>query len=421
MTPSPNPRIYFDHAATGWPKPEAVYLAMDRFARECGATSGRGAYASGAVADKIVASCRRRLARLVRAVDPNHIAFFCNGTTALNAAILGTVRRGDHVVTTAIEHNSILRPLESLRQSHGVAIDIVPCDRFGRVDPAAVLQRVTPQTRLVAISHASNVTGAVQDVARLGEALAPTETLLLCDAAQALGYLPIDMQQQRVDLLASPGHKGACGPLGTALLALSPKALAEIRPTVFGGTGTRSESPEMPDAMPARLEPGNLNVTALAGWDAGLQWLAEHSAAALAKGVQADGALGDGALGDGGSGSLVAAAMADFCNQVGSLGTVRLLGPHSPSCPESPSGQPPLQVVSLAFDRVEVGLVGSLLDTEFGIEVRTGLHCSPLIHRFIGTAPHGTLRISGGHGTTAAHWAAAAAALREILGELSDA
>ena len=235
-------------------------------------------------------------------------------------------------------------------------------------------------------------------------------------AAQALGYLPIDMQQERIDLLASPGHKGACGPLGTALLALSPKALAQIRPTVFGGTGTRSESPEMPDAMPARLEPGNLNVTALAGWDAGLQWLAEHSAAALAKGVQADGALGDG-----GSGSLVAAAMADFCNQVGSLGTVRLLGPHSPSCPESPSGQPPLQVVSLAFDRVEVGLVGSLLDTEFGIEVRTGLHCSPLIHRFIGTAPHGTLRISGGHGTTAAHWAAAAAALREILGELSDA
>jgi selenocysteine lyase/cysteine desulfurase len=167
----------------------------------------------------------------------------------------------------------------------------------------------------------------------------------------------------------------------------------------------------MPDAMPARLEPGNLNVTALAGWDAGLQWLAEHSADA-----QADGAQGDGA-----SGSLVAAAMADFRDQVGSLGTVRLLGPHSPSYPASPSGQPPLQVVSLAFDRVEVGLVGSLLDTEFGIEVRTGLHCSPLIHRFIGTAPHGTLRISGGHGTTAAHWAAAAAALREILGELSDA
>lgn len=416
MTPSPNPRIYFDHAATGWPKPEAVYLVMDRFARECGAASGRGAYASGAVADKIVASCRRRLARLVHAVDPNHIAFFCNGTTALNAAILGTVRRGDHVVTTAIEHNSILRPLESLRQSRGVAIDLVPCDRFGRVDPEAVLRRVTPQTRLVAISHASNVTGTVQDVARLGAALAPTQTLLLCDAAQTLGYLPIDMQHERIDLLAAPGHKGACGPLGTALLALSPKALAEIRPTVYGGTGTRSESPEMPDAMPARLEPGNLNVTALAGWDAGLQWLAEHPAAA-----QTDGGQGDGGQGDGASASLVAAAMANFCDQVGSLRTVRLLGPHSPSYPDSPSRQPPPQVVSLAFDRVEVALVGSLLDTEFGIEVRTGLHCSPLIHRFIGTAPHGTLRISGGHGTTAAHWAAAAAALREILGELSDA
>src|SRR5690606_31563500 len=160
----------------------------------------------------------------------------------------------------------------------GVRLDIVGCDASGQVDPAEVLARVTPRTRLVAISHGSNVTGAVQDVAAIGQQLQTTETLLLCDAAQTLGYLSIDVQALGIDLLAAPGHKGACGPLGTGMLYVSPKAQSRLRPTIFGGTGSSSQSLEMPAAMPGMLEAGNLNVTALAGWDAGLEALAEEPA-----------------------------------------------------------------------------------------------------------------------------------------------
>lgn len=383
--PTPT-RLYLDHAATGWPKPESVYQAMDRYARDNGAAAGRGAYSSGVAADQIVASCRRRLARLIGADDPRQVAFFSNGTTALNAAIFGLLRPGDRVVTTAIEHNSLLRPVESLRFDANLSLEIVPCDESGRVDPQAILDRVTRQTRLVAVSHASNVTGAVQDIATLGKALRGTETLLLCDAAQTLGYLPLDMAEFGIDLLAAPGHKGACGPLGTGLLAVSPKALERLRPTIFGGTGSASESLVMPDAMPTRLEPGNLNVTALAGWDAGLAWLAQDDQAARADRIR---------------------ELTHTLRQTAAgLPGVRSIGADQ------------LPILSLTFAGVEVGLVASLLDSEYAIETRSGLHCAPLIHRQLGSSPGGTLRISAGHSTTRDQLLRFGAALREIVTEL---
>lgn len=386
MNPPTPTRLYLDHAATGWPKPESVYQAMDRYARDNGAAAGRGAYASGIAADQIVASCRRRLARMIGVADPQQVALFSNGTTALNAAIFGVLRPGDQVVTTAIEHNSLLRPLESLRFDADVSLEIVPCDESGRVDPQAILDRVTRQTKLVAVSHASNVTGAVQDMATIGKALRGTETLLLCDAAQTLGYLPIGMPGFGIDLLASPGHKGACGPLGTGLLAVSPKALERLRPTIFGGTGSVSESLVMPDAMPARLEPGNLNVTALAGWDAGLAWLASDDPAARAEHMR---------------------QLAQLLRQCATgLPGVRAIGADD------------LPILSLTFAGVDVGLVASLLDTEYGIEARSGLHCAPLIHRQLGSSPGGTLRISAGHSTTLEQLHRFAAALRGIVAEL---
>ncbi len=382
-----NPRIYLDHAATGWPKPECVYAAMDRFARSTGASAGRGAYRSAAVADEIVASCRRRLARMIGAQEPQRIAFFPNGTAALNAAILGVVRDGDHVVTTAAEHNSVLRPLEWLRLNRGVRVDIIGCDTAGRVDPAEVSAKLTPTTRLVAVCHASNVTGAVQSIGILGQAIQGTDTLLLCDAAQTLGYLSIDVLGLGVDLLAAPGHKGACGPLGTGMLYVSPKAQQQIRPTVFGGTGSMSESLGMPAAMPTMLEPGNLNVTAIAGWEAGLEALSAEDAA-------------------------------DRADRRGKLATelrramASLPGVHA-ICGDQ------LPIASVTFPAIEVGLVATLLDSEFGIEVRSGLHCAALIHTHLKTAPHGTLRISAGHGTTPDEINQVTAALAEITHEVT--
>lgn len=386
MSPSELPRVYLDHAATGWPKPERVYQAMDRFARSTGASAGRGGYRSAAIADEVLASCRRRLARLIGADQPQRIAFFSNGTTALNAAIGGVVSAGDHVVTTVTEHNSVLRPLQWLSSERGVRLDIVGCDASGQVDPAEVLARVTPRTRLVAISHGSNVTGAVQDVAAIGQQLQTTETLLLCDAAQTLGYLSIDVQALGIDLLAAPGHKGACGPLGTGMLYVSPKAQSRLRPTIFGGTGSSSQSLEMPAAMPGMLEAGNLNVTALAGWDAGLEALAEEPAE--------DRQRRCGELAD------------ELRRGLSTLpGARAIIGARLP-------------IASLTFEQFEVSLAATLLDTEFGIEVRSGLHCAALIHDAIGTAPDGTLRLSAGHTTTAGDIAQAVTALAEILQEL---
>ena len=387
MNASERPRIYLDHAATGWPKPESVYAAMDRFARTTGASAGRGAYRSAAVADEIVASCRRRLANLIGAQQSDQIALFSNGTTALSAAILGVVGEGEHVITTAAEHNSVLRPLEWLRTHRGVNVDIVACDEVGRVDAGDMIAKLTPHTRLVAISHASNVTGALQSVAAIGEALRSSGTLLLCDAAQTLGYRSINVSDMGVDLLAAPGHKGACGPLGTGMLYVSPKAQQHLRPTIFGGTGSISESLQMPASMPGMLEPGNLNVPAIAGWAAGLETLTAE----------------DAALRDARCETLAA----ELRRAAASLPATKIL------CSDH------LPIASLTFDQAEVSLVAALLDSEFGIEVRAGLHCAALIHTFLGTAPQGTLRISGGHTTTAADIQQATAALAEILQELS--
>jgi len=386
MTENPAARVYLDHAATGWPKPESVYEAMDRFARQTGAAAGRGAYRSATLADEVVASCRRAIARLVGVSDPARVAFFPNGTTALHAAIFGVVRDGDHVVTTAIEHNSVLRPLEWLRRNRGVEVDVVPCDAAGRVDPADVLGLVKPQTRLVAISHASNVTGAVQDIAAVGRQLASGDTLLLCDAAQTLGYLPIDVSTLAIDLLAAPGHKGACGPLGTGMLAVSEKASAWLRPMLFGGTGSASESLDMPRKLPSMLEPGNLNVPGIAGWAAGLDELAKASPQRHAE-----------------SQSAIATQLHQA---VSSIAGVSVIGGYR------------LPIVSLTFDGADIGLVATLLDTEFGIEVRSGLHCAALIHRYLGTSPHGTLRASGGHGTTDEQIRCLGDAIAEIAAEL---
>jgi len=379
-------RIYLDHAATGWPKPPAVYDAMDRFGRQVGASAGRGAYRSASIADEIVASCRRRLARLINNPSPQTIAFFSNGTTALNAAVFGVLGDGDHVITTAIEHNSLLRPLHWLVQHRGIQLDVVPCDDSGRIDPAAIAERLRPATRLVAISHASNVTGAVQDLTAIGDLLRSRNTLLLCDAAQTLGYLPIDMQSSAIDILVAPGHKGACGPLGTGLLALSNKAAAQMRPTIFGGTGSISQQLDMPTAMPGMLEAGNLNVTAIAGWDAGLGVLAGEDLLARLDDQK---------------------RIASQLRQV----TSELEGVRSITGGDLP-------IVSLVFDAVDVAMVATLLDTEFGIEVRSGLHCAALIHDFLGTATQGTLRISGGHGTTLDEIDQLGEALQEIATEL---
>ncbi len=266
-------RIYLDHAATSWPKSDAVIEAMDRFIRQCGAAAGRGGYRSAGQADQVVATVRRSIATLINAESSDCVSLHPNATAALNAAIHGVVRSGDHVVTSAAEHNSVLRPLHHLQKHRGIQLTIVPADADGRVDAEQMLDAVGDQTRLVALTHASNVTGAVQPVAEVGQLLRDRPAMLLCDAAQTFGTLPIDVAAAGIDLLVAPGHKSSAGPLGTGFLFVARHLHRECIPLIQGGTGSQSESLEMPTEMPSMMEAGNLNVPALAGWAVALSEL----------------------------------------------------------------------------------------------------------------------------------------------------
>lgn len=362
-------RVYLDHAATSWPKSVDVLDAMDRFARDCGAAAGRGGYRSAAESDQIVSRTRRAIATQIGAASADRISLHSNGTAALNAAIHGVVRAGDHVVTTAAEHNSVLRPLHFLQQNHGVELTVIPTDAHGLVDANQLLEAVTSQTRLVAVTHASNVTGAVQPISEIGRVLEPLPTLLLCDAAQTFGLLKIDVGEAGTDLLAAPGHKSSGGPLGTAFLYVSPSAESELIPSIQGGTGSQSESLEMPTKMPTLLEAGNLNVPALAGWLAALEQVRPE---------EMDHRAGQARI-----------LASQLHRGLGTIDHVRVFGIPGE-----------LPIASLQIEGLAPTDTSAILDAEFGVETRAGMHCAALIHACIGSEPDGTLRISGGHQTT---------------------
>lgn len=381
-------RVYLDNAATSFPKPEAVYAAIDRYNRRLGAAAGRGAYGSAVEAAGIVRRCRLNLARLFNAEGPDRFAFVHNGTDALNTALHGLLRPGDSVVTTAAEHNSVLRPLRALADL-GVTATVVPCDETGYVRPEDVRAAIRADTRLVAVTHASNVTGAVQPVAEIAAVAKAAGALVLLDAAQTAGHVPIDLAVLPVDLLAASGHKGLLGPLGTGLLYVRPGVEEELRPLRQGGTGTSSEQDRHPAAMPERLEAGNLNVPGLAGLEAAAGWLLDRGiGSARRQEEELTGRLLDG---------------------LEALPGARVYGPRS--------AEGRVGVVSVTVDGWTPHDLAAVLDAEFGIEARAGLHCAPLIHRRLGTAEAGgTLRLSLGTFTTAEEIDAAVGALRSLGG-----
>lgn len=377
-------RIYLDHAATSWPKPDAVLDAMDQFARSCGAAAGRGIYRSAGESNSIISQLRAAIATHIGAEEAGTVSLHASGTLALNSAIHGVLQKGDHVVATAAEHNSVLRPLFALQQRERISLDVVDVDANGYVDVGQLMQAVSPETKLVAVTHASNVTGAVQPVEQLADALKEHRALLLCDAAQTFGYLPIDVRCG-IDLLAAPGHKGALGPLGTAFLYAGKAVQSDLTPLIQGGTGTRSESLEMPDDYPASFEAGNLNVPACAGLLAALRQTRDYRGQ-YERLMVLSSRLRDGLL---------------------DLPGVTLLG------------QPgPLPIASLKVEGISVIDLATILDVEFGIETRAGLHCAALIHRCIGSDPDGTLRISCGIDTSDDEVEAVVDALRSIVAEL---
>lgn len=373
---NPEPeRIYLDNAATSFPKPEEVYAAVDRYQRDLGAAYGRGASRSAMQTQQLVEQCRHRAAQLLGAPDPRHVVFTLNGTDSLNLALHGLLRAGDHVVITPWEHNSVLRPLRALKESRGVNTTVLPHSPDGRVSLDDVRAAIRSDTRLLVVTHASNVTGVVQPVEEMIRIAKSAGCRVLVDAAQSAGHRPLDhlMKQCGADLVACPGHKGLLGPLGTGLLAITQGTEAVLSPVREGGTGTSSESDEQPTTLPDRYESGNHNVPGLCGLGAALEWLAEQSVERIQQhDLELTRQLLDGLR---------------QCPGVSVFGDVE---------PGSRVG-----VVSFSIPGTEPQAVAGILDQHFGIEVRAGLHCAPGSHRALGTFEGGgTVRMSVGPFTT---------------------
>jgi len=362
-------RIYLDNGATSWPKPEAVYQAVDAYQRHNGAPAGRSAYSHASESERIVYLARSRVAKLLGAQSPESIVFTSNGTDSLNLALHGTLAPGDHVVTTVVEHNSVLRPLNWLEQHRQIHVTHVPCDSQGFVSPDDIGASIQTKTKLIAVSHVSNVTGAIQAIDAIAKIAADADVLFLVDAAQSLGHLPLDVGSVGIDLVASPGHKGLLGPLGTGVLYLGPGMQDLLRCHRQGGTGSMSENDFQPDVLPDKYESGSHNVPALAGLSAGVDYLLKRT-------------LDDVRQHD----RILVRQLIDGLQQVKN---VVIHGPQT--------GPDRLGVVSISITGYSPQEVVTLLDVSGGVQTRGGLHCAPRMHRALGTeAAGGTVRLSLG-------------------------
>jgi cysteine desulfurase/selenocysteine lyase len=380
-------RIYLDNAATTWPKPEGVYDAVDHYQREIGAPNGRSGYREAQESNRIVERARRGVADLIGADNASHIILGLNCSDMLNLAIRGVVRPGDHVVTTVCDHNSVLRPLRMLSEEADVEVTYVPCDSQGFVSPDDIRTAIRPRTRLVAVNHASNVTGAIQPIEAIGELVGSSDALYLIDAAQSLGHVPLDVRTAHADLLAAPGHKGLLGPLGTGILYIRPGVESEVKPLRYGGTGTQSDEDRQPDVLPQKYEPGNHNLVGLAGLVAATEFLRDETIEAIHQ-----------------HHSLLTRQLIDELSEIEGV-TI-----HGPKF-----GPNRTSVVSITVDGYAPTELAAILDSSYRIQTRAGFQCAPRMHEALGTvAGGGTLRFSPGFATTADEISRAVAALQEV-------
>ena len=384
-----------DNSATSFPKPAAVTEAMVDFARNCGASAGRGAYAEARQCEQIVAECRTLIAELINAESPDRIVFTMNCSEALAIAIRGTLNTaptGSHAIATAMEHNSVLRPYNALVEQTGLVAEFVPCDGVtGLVDPDDIRRSVRPETKLIACVHISNVTGTIQPIDQVAAIARERKIPFLVDAAQSVGHVAIDVQSLGADFVAFPGHKGLLGPLGTGVLYVRPGAERNLATMKEGGTGTISEQPHQPVTMPDKYEIGSHNAIGLAGLAEGVRWV-------LGRGVD---------------------ELRDhdeklcrlFMSLTDGIEQFKVFGPRDI---DHRSG-----VFSVAAENLTPGELAELLEKDFGILTRPGVHCAPLAHETIGTHPVGTCRLSFGPFTTEDNVRYAATSLAKIAESLA--
>lgn len=358
--------IYLNNAATSYPKPEEVYQAVIDCMRNIGVSVGRGSGSHFAEAEKIVYEARTLVASFFGIKDASRVVFTYNATHALNLAIKGFLKGGEHVITTNVEHNAVWRPLKHLERTRGIEITVIQCDSDGKLKVSDVERHIRKGTKLIVMTHASNVIGTILPVEEVGELARRYGIPLLVDAAQTAGTMPIDVEEMNIDMLAFTGHKGLLGPQGIGGLYV--REGIDLEPLIHGGTGSHSHLEEQPPAMPEKHEAGTLNLPAIAGLKAGVEFLMRHGVEKIREHE--------------------VALTQSLLQELKKIERVKVYG--------TMDARERVGVVSFNIDGVEPSEVAMMLEKGFGIIVRYGLHCAPMAHRTIGTFKTGTVRVSFG-------------------------
>ncbi len=380
--------IYFDNAATSWPKPDCVAEAMLDFMKNIGANPGRSGHRLSVEAGRVVYFARENIARLFNLEDPMRVVFGLNATEGLNLAMRGLLNRKDHVITSSMEHNSVMRPLRDL-ENQGLRVTVVKCSSEGFLDPDDVRNAITSETKMIVVNHGSNVVGSLAPLREIGNLARDSNIKYLIDSAQTAGSIPIDMKRDNIDLVAFTGHKGLMGPQGTGGLAIGENVdIASFNRARSGGSGSRSESEHHPDFLPDKYESGTMNALGLAGLTAGLGYILDRTVDNIHQ-KKMD-------------------LTARFIDGIKHIHGIDVYGGKDVKKQTS--------VVSINIRDSSQSEIGLLLEEQFNILCRVGLHCAPAAHRTIGTFPHGTVRFGFGYFNRAEEIDFAVEALEELVG-----
>ncbi|MEN6374451.1 MAG: aminotransferase class V-fold PLP-dependent enzyme [Smithella sp.] len=361
--------IYLDNSSTTSPKPEEVCIAVEKYMRNNFGSPGRSVNTSNKEKD-VVLETRELIGKLIHMEDPYRIVFTCSATDSLNLALKGYLKKGDHVIITSLEHNSVLRPLKYMEIEGLIEVSVIYADKFGYVNPDEIQAEIKSNTKLIATTHASNVIGTIVDIETIGQIAALNDVKYLVDASQSIGAIEIDVNQNHVDLLAIPGHKNLFGPAGIGALYI--KEGINLAPFRHGGTGTASESLMQPELMPHKYESGTANLIGIAGLNAGIKFIFSVGMEKIRKHEE---------------------ELSDYMyKELLNISGVTIYG--------TDKAYDKTSVISLNIKNEKASVIGQKLLDEFNIMTRAGLHCAPLTHKTIGTESRGTVRFGIGYFNT---------------------
>lgn len=380
--------VYLDNAATTFPKPEVVYDEVMKCMKEYGANPGRSGHRLALEAGRVIYDARETISEMFNIENAMNIAFASNGTDALNTAIKGILKPGDHVITSTMEHNSVLRPLKALEKT-GVELTIIECDKKGFIDVGEIEKNIKENTKAIITTHASNIVGTIFPIKEIGQIAKANNLIYIVDAAQTAGLYEIDVQAMNIDVLVFPGHKSMLAPQGTGVIYIGENVCIDCMKQ--GGTGSASESLVQPDMMPDKFESGTPNTPGIAGLGRGARFIMDTGMENIRKHEEE--------------------LLSYFLENLNEMEEIIIYGPND--------AKKQAPVVSLNIKNADSSEVGFMLDSEFDIAVRTGLHCAPLAHETIGTLKEGTIRFSIGYFNTKEDIDETLHALKSIIKELS--